>query len=98
MKHDDVKYLDMIPLSKEEMHGRTGKHTTKRRPVKKTLYELRQLMDYIEKRVEEDDKTAIVINIETVDAMYDVVASEFAVGPRDAQKKWVTCLNELKKR
>ena len=89
----DFVFLDSTPLDDAERSGRTGRHKDKRRPSKKTYYEMKKLMEYITNKV--DDQGALFegagITLRDVDAMYCIVESDFDDGDRDAQKKWSSC-------
>ena len=100
IEHNDVRFLDSIPLSPEEMQGRSGRMKDKRRLSKKTLSDMRCVMTYIQTKVERKLKIAENICLATVDEMFRVVETEFNTRRRDAQKKWTSyvsyCRNKLK--
>ena len=93
----DLAFLDNIPLADEEMQGRNGRNKNKRRAARKTYSDLAYLMNYIQEKVEQAGAMADSISLTTVDAMFRVVADEFE-GPRNAQKKWSTFSQELRRR
>ena len=47
----DLEFLDAIPLTEEEQHGRTGPNKNRRRPARTTLCDLKFLMMYIQDKV-----------------------------------------------
>ena len=96
LKAADLAHLDSIPLSPEEMHGRSGRHRTKRRPARKIYSDMAFLMNYITDKVVANGMMPEEITISSVDAMYLGVAEEFGGGQRNAQKKWNTLVKELR--
>ena len=92
-----MKFLDNIPLSPEERHGRTGSSKERRRPARKTYGDLKFLMDYITRKVIAAGAMRDDITLTTVKEMFEVVAHEFN-GSRDAQKGWQTIVAEIRRR
>ena len=97
IKAVDLKFLDNIPLSPEERHGRTGSSKERRRPARKTYGDLKFLMDYITRKVIAAGAMRDDITLTTVKEMFEVVAHEFN-GSRDAQKGWQTIVAEIRRR
>ena len=95
---EDISFLDNIPLTVDEMHGRNGRNKNNRRAARKTYSDLAYLMNYIQDKVQEAGAMTDTITIANVDAMYQVVAQEFLAGRRNAQKKWSTFSQELRRR
>ena len=93
----DIKHLDMIPLSVEEQHGRKGPNKHKRRMTRKTLLDMRYLMNYVRDSVIERGTFEVNITIELVDKMFESVADLFSIKERDAQKRWTSVVNEVRK-
>ena len=85
----DLEFLDAIPLSEEEQHGRTGPNKNRCRPARKTLCNLKFLMLYITDKVLAAGRLADVITMASVVDMFSVIATEFG-GTRNSQKKWLT--------
>ena len=96
LKAADLAHLDSIPLSPEEMHGRSGRHKTKRRPARKIYSDMAFLMNYITEKVVANGAMPEEITISSVDAMYLGVAEAFGGGKQNAQKKWTTLVKELR--
>ena len=93
----DLKFLDDIPLSTEELHGRTGINKNRRRPARKTYGDLKYLMDYITEKVVAAGGMQDEITETSVKQMFDAVGEEFQ-GGRNAQKGWQTVVSEVRKR
>ncbi|KAL7572070.1 hypothetical protein ACA910_001717 [Epithemia clementina (nom. ined.)] len=93
----DVEWLARVPLSEEEKHGRTGRDSDKRRLPRKTLSDMKFLMNHLTKIIKDKGKfiEPAVATTADVNAMFYEIADEFQ-GIRDAQKKWVTVVNELR--
>jgi hypothetical protein len=91
-----INFLKTEPLNEHETHGRTGTHKAKRRDPRKTLSDLRVVMGYITERVDEAGARPDVITLLTVDTMFTVLADKF-VGVRNAQKKWNTTAEGIRK-
>jgi hypothetical protein len=96
----DIDHLDKIPLSEEELHGRTGPHAGKRRPVRKTWSDLNFLMNYISTNVTERNAMERVICLNSVDRMFNAVADLFEdeEQDREAQMQWTTVQWKLRRR
>ena len=92
----DIKFLDDIPLTEEEVHGRTGCHKYKRRPSRKTYSDLAFLMNYITRKVQQAGRLVDQITPTSVSNMFETVADEFS-GGRNSQKKWNTVAHDLRK-
>ena len=92
----DLEFLDAIPLSEEERHGRTGPNKNRRRPARKTLCDLKFLMMYITDKVVAAGRFADVITMASVVDMFSMVATEFG-GARNSQKKWHTISQEIRR-
>ena len=93
----DLSHLDAIPLTEVEMPGRNGRHKNKRRPASKTLSDLKFLMDYSTKKVEQAGALATVITLTNVDTMFSVVYDEFE-GGQNAQKNWQSVAQDICRR
>ena len=81
----DIKFLGEIPLTQEEVHGRTGYHRYKRRPSRKTYSDMAFLMNYIMCKVQQAHRLVDQITPRSVSNMFETVADEFS-GGRNAQK------------
>jgi len=92
---EDVAFLNHIPLDQDEMHGRTGKSKEKRRLARKNLNDMKFIMNWITKKVQEAGAMEQVITLSSVDRMFAVVAGEFSEGERNGQKKWNTLVRDL---
>ena len=92
----DVKHLDAVPLSAEEMHGRTGKHKEKRRTATKVLCDLNFLMKFVHDKVVERGKFEQHITVASVDRMFLAVIDCFDLKDRDEQKRWSTVVNGIR--
>jgi hypothetical protein len=92
----DVKHLDTVPLSAEEMHGRTGKHKLKRRPATKVLCDMNFLMKFVHDKVVERGKFEAQITVASVDRMFLAVIDCFDLKDRDEQKRWSTVVNGIR--
>jgi hypothetical protein len=93
----DVKHIDKIPLSEEEKHGRTGIYKDKRRPSRKILADLKYIMNWTYRKVVQRSKMEAEISLESVDRMYMAVVDCFSVKDRDAQKRWVSVVQSVRK-
>ena len=98
LKASDLEFLDKIPLGAEEMHGRSGRHKTKRQPARKTYSNLVFLMNYITNEVAKKGGIAETITVSSVDGMYNLVVDELILSGRNAQKKWITVVREIRKK
>ena len=92
----DIKFLDEIPLTEEEVHARTVPHRYKQRPSRKTYSDLAFLMNYITRKVQEAGRFVDQITPTSVSNMFETVADELS-GGRNLQKKWNTVAHELRK-
>jgi hypothetical protein len=92
------KHLDIVPLSEEELHGRTGEFKGKRREARKTWHDLKFLMEYIHQRILDRGLFERVINSGAVDRMYKGVVGIFTSKERDSQMRWLTVLLALRRR
>ena len=97
LTHQDVKFVDKLPLDEEEQHARVGNHKESRRKSFRNLYDMRFLCGYIKRRCEEKGVYTAVHTIQTVDAMYREIEAEFSVRQRDAQKRWRTFVSQLQR-
>ena len=77
---EDIKFLDQIPISQEDLHARTGANRNWRRLSRKTLCDLKFLMEYITKKVQDANRVENVITPTSVMRMFEVVAEEFQGG------------------
>jgi hypothetical protein len=94
----DLIHLDKIPLSDDELHGRRGQHKLARRPAKKTLSDMRKLMQIIQQKVEEGGFFCTEVTPESVDRMYRSVEDyfiKFTGKGRDSQKSWISVLGSI---
>jgi hypothetical protein len=103
LNSDDVKFLDSLPLAGEELHARTGRFKENRRASRKVFADLKFLMEYMEKKVSEEASLPAEITITTVDTMYNVAlpficGAEATANGRFEQKKWISVVNELRKK
>jgi len=94
----DVNFLDTVPLSDEEMHGRTGGKRENRRLARKTLNDMQFIMTWITKKVQAAGAMEEEITLSLVDRMFAVVTDEFSEGERNGQKKWSTIVRVLQKK
>jgi hypothetical protein len=92
----DLKFLDSVEVSEEEMNGRRGRNRGKRRPTRKTLSDLAFLMTHVTRKVEAAGQMAEVVSLESVDRMFTVVAEEFE-GGRNAQKHWASVVHLVRR-
>ena len=104
LKAFDVKFLDCVPLSELELRGRakTGRNACKRRPARKTMGDIKCLMDHIENKVKDAGAWTEDHTLEKVDAMHQVVASAFGGmgtnrNARATQARWNTFVNQMRK-
>jgi rubredoxin len=74
IKNIDIKHLNNLPIGQEKSHHRPGKYGNRRRRASKTLSDMNYLMKQLTKMVEEANKMATIITIDSVDRMYDVIA------------------------
>jgi hypothetical protein len=93
----DVTHLDAIPIEDDEMHGRTGRFKASRRPAAKTFSDMKFLMKWIKDKVVAASALEANITVTAVDRMFSAVSAEFSVGERDAQKRWTTFINSIRK-
>jgi len=77
------------------MHGRTGKSKEKQRLARKNLNDMKFIMNWITKKVQEAGAMEQVITLSSVDRMFAMVAGEFSEGERNGQKKWNTLVRDL---
>jgi len=85
---EDMKHLNGILLCDEEMHGRTSGERQKRKPAWKTLSDMKAIMTWITKKIEEAGAMEEVISLSFINQMFAVVAGEFSEGEQNGQKKW----------
>jgi len=95
LSREDVAFLNSIPLDADKMHGRTGKSKEKQRLARKNLNDMKFIMNWITKKVQEAGAMEQVITLSSVDRMFAVVAGEFSEGERNGQKKWNTLVRDL---
>ena len=97
-----LDHLDKLPLSNNELHGRTGQHKRKRKPISKVWSDLNYLMDHITKRVVDEGNMAENITLAAVDEMFVTIAAEFKgdnqVRTRNTQLQWTTVYKHLRVR
>lgn len=86
----DVKHLDNIPLSENELHGRTGPNRFRRRPSSKTLSDLKFLMRDVERNVRLRGLYSEVNN--GVADLYNVTNN-----PRNEQLNWISVVSMLRR-
>jgi hypothetical protein len=94
----DFRFLNMIPLSEEETHGRTGRFKGSRRDSRKSWHDLKFLMEYIHERVIKRGAFKHEITPLLVDWMFWAVLGIFTAFERDAQICWSTVLLGLCRR
>ena len=85
-----MNHLDSIPITQEEMHGRTGKFSRQRCPAKKILCDMKFIMNWVDAKVVSKGGKEATINVASVDQMFRLVADLFLEKERDAQKQWTT--------
>jgi len=98
LKIEDVQHLDRIPLDETEQHGRNGRFGNQRRAVKRTLCDLRFLMNWIANKVETAGAKEEVITLSSVNRMFEAVAHLFSEAERDGQKSWLTVVRAVRTR
>jgi hypothetical protein len=91
----DIDFLDRLPLTDIEKIGRRG-GSTKRRPVGKTLSDIRYLMNVLLKMVEEEGALQNRITIRSVDEMFKAIERRLLIRVRDIQKNWRSVVRELR--
>ncbi|KAG7361411.1 hypothetical protein IV203_036519 [Nitzschia inconspicua] len=89
LEHVDVKNLDNLPLADDEMHGRTGGYVARRRLSKKTLCDMRFLMNWMTDRVEAAGHRENNTTISAVDRMFLSMNCPFIRGWRSRQSEEV---------
>jgi hypothetical protein len=94
----DLNHLDDLPLAEDKMHGRTGKYKDKRRAATKVLSDLHYIMEFFSNKVTERNLQEPVINPESVDRMFIAVSDIFTEAERDAQKRWVSVVLNVRRR
>jgi glycosidase len=92
---NDVAHLDALPLEQG----------TRRRPARKTLSDIRYLMNYVESKIREARQWTEEHNPTTVTEMNHAVEEHFVIRGdgcthqrRDSQIKWSTMVLFLRKR
>ena len=98
LKIEDVQHLDRIPLDENEQHGRNGRFGNQRRAAKRTLCDLRFLMNWITNKVESVGAKEEVITLSSVDRMFQAVAHFFGEAERDGQQSWATIVRSVRRR
>jgi hypothetical protein len=94
----DFDYLDLLPLSEEELHGRRGKYANQRRNTRKTFSDLKFICEFIEDRVVKRGIFPDEITPLTVDAMFIAVSDVFTIQERSAQTQWTSVVNTVRRR
>jgi hypothetical protein len=94
----DYKHIDKLPLLPDEEHGRTGKHKGKRRPATKILSDMKFLMSFVHRKVVDCSALETVICIQSVDRMFRAVSDVFSLVERDAQKRWLSVVHDIRNR
>jgi hypothetical protein len=94
----DVKFLDRLPLSETEIHGRRGKFSGNRRLARKILNDINFLMNHLKALVVEKNAMPRIINEGSVDRMFSFVEASISGKDRDVQKCWSTVYKELRQR
>ncbi|KAG7343378.1 hypothetical protein IV203_016157 [Nitzschia inconspicua] len=97
LEHVDVKHLDNLPLADDEMHGRTEGYGARRRLSKKTLCDMRFLMNWMTERVEAAGHRENNTTISAVERMFLSIAHLFADGARDSQKRWTSIVHTVRR-
>ncbi|KAG7350138.1 hypothetical protein IV203_009498 [Nitzschia inconspicua] len=87
LEHVDVNHLDNLPLADDEMHGRTGGYGARRRLSKKTLCDMRFLMNWMTERVEAAGHRENNTTISAVDRMFLSTNCPFIRGWRSRQSE-----------
>jgi isoleucyl-tRNA synthetase len=99
VKLPDVKHLDKRPIIEEERHGRRGKFKNSRRAARKVLCDMRYLIKFIRKKLEEKNMWFArheAITQRKVNSKFEAINSEFMVNQRDLQKSWVSVVRQLR--
>jgi hypothetical protein len=96
IKAIDVKHIDKIPLTKQEMHRRTGKYKMQRRKAHKGLQDINALMRVLTKLVVDVGKMETKITITSVERMYKVISKKLNIEERDLQKMWSTVAKDVR--
>ena len=92
----DVVHLNIIGLTRDELHGRTGKYKQNRRKIRQTMSDMKVLMNYIKRNVMQRNRNEDVITILSVDRMFGAIADLFRQNVRDVQIIWTTVLKNLR--
>jgi hypothetical protein len=98
IKASDVFFLNKLPLEATETHGRKGGFAGRRRPARKTLYDISFLMNHVTTLVMQQNAMAQEISERSVSRMFAAVESSFTEKERDLQKNWATVYKLLRER
>jgi hypothetical protein len=93
----DVKHIDDMELSVDELHGRKGRFRLQRRKSTKVLSDMKYLMEFIKRTLTARNAYRAETTIETVDEMYRSVSDLFHANPRTGQLNWLTAVNTLRR-
>lgn len=93
----DVKHLDDIELSADELHGRKGRFKLQRRKSSKILSDLKFLMEFIKRMLRARNLYLEEKTIEVVDNMYQSVSDLFRSNPRTGQLTWLSAVTKLRR-
>jgi hypothetical protein len=91
----DINHLDDVPLSAVELHGRKGRYREQRRKTSKLLSDMKFLMGYMKRILQERNLYRAETTLESVDAMFQSVSDLFE-GNRPGQINWLTAVNKLR--
>jgi hypothetical protein len=97
LKIADIRFLDAIPLSKEEMQNRSGRYSMQRRKTRKTLADVRYLMNAMTFMVKRANAYRNVINVTTVDFMFQAIEEELITQAKDLRKDWHSIIKYVRK-
>lgn len=95
-KTRDISHLDKQQLNKEELHRRTGRHSSKRRNAARTMCDLRYLMGVIQSKCGELNISMINITMNNVDIWFKNAANHLGPGVSDHQKSWTSVMRECR--
>ena len=98
IKNIDIKHINDIPLSIDEMHRRTGKYAGRRRRQSKQLSDMNFLMRILTKYVKDSGHFEEIITLSSTERMYAVISDELNKKTRDLQKLWLTVAKDLRLR
>jgi hypothetical protein len=98
LKINDVKHIDMKPLSGIEKTRKVGPNKDNRRMVTKCLTDMRFICKFLTNIVTLMGKLECVVTLSAVDRMFSAFADFVLNKDRDAQKSWTSVVRELRKK